>query len=79
MASNIIEVPDVETVGVEIRAYNGRECLFTTDGKLIANQIEGMGFPWIIKHNPKDPSTYERTFRVTLKIDDKLVRQGLPV
>lgn len=74
----VIEIEGVEVVALEIRKYNGDDCLFTSDGKLIANQIADSSFPWIYKDD-KDKRKTEQAHRFTVKVDDDLVRRGRPV
>lgn len=78
---NIVDHPDIETVGLQIRTLNGVKCLFTTDGKLLANQCnEGLctGHFWYAK-DPNRLNVQSETFRATFLIDHDAVCLGGPV
>ena len=67
--------PDI--VKLEIRSYNGKDCLFTSDGKLLANQSHYKS-GYICNQQQDDGGIY-RVFRATFEIDNDTVKLGNPV
>jgi hypothetical protein len=70
----IAHCPRIETVGLEIRSFDGSEVLFTTDGKLLAGQADGKGFVWYYH----DGEARIKTFRATFVVDNRTVSHGKP-
>ena len=68
-----ISEPGLEMIGLEVRSLNGHDALFTKDGALLSNQIEGSGYIYY------DASTGQRhkTFRVTFLFDRDNVVTGV--
>lgn len=62
--SDVIDIPGVETVGLVVREYQGYDCLFTTDGKLVASQVKGDTFHWQIRHT-RNAADNEKAVRAT--------------
>lgn len=58
----------LETVGLEVRSLNGKDALFTTDGKLLANQGESGHIFYL-----NDSAGRHKTFRASFLIDNKKV------
>jgi hypothetical protein len=65
-----VRIPGVEEVGLVIRNYNGVHTLFTTDGKLLANQGCGGHF-FYVGDNPRFT-----TFRTAFLVDGVKVDSG---
>lgn len=62
----------IETVGLEIRSLNGFDALFTTDGKLLANQLEKGHIYYLAEDGSRN-----KTFRASFLIDNcKVTQQG---
>ena len=61
--------PGLETVGLEIRSLNGKDALFTTDGKLLANQGE-TGHIYYVRD---DRGRRYKTFRASFLVDNESV------
>lgn len=61
----------IEEIGLEVRSLNGRDVLFTTDGRLLANQGEN-GHIYYLNENGR-----HKTFRASFLIDNaKVTLQG---
>lgn len=65
--------PKLEEVTLEIRNVNGVDLLFTSDGKLLANQ-GSEGHVFYIHENIR-----YKTFRTSFLIDNKKVKQQGPM
>jgi hypothetical protein len=61
--------PKFEEATIEIRNVNGVDLLFTSDGKLIANQGDG-GHIYYVAGNPR-----YKTFRTSFLVDNRKVKQ----
>lgn len=59
--------PGLEVVGLEVRSLNGKDALFTTDGKLLANQGENGHIYYLIENGR------HKTFRASFLIDNNQV------
>ncbi len=66
-----------EIVKLEIRSYGGKDCLFTSDGKLLANQSHYKS-GYICNQQQDDGGIY-RVFRATFEIDNDDVKLGNPL
>ena len=65
--------PKLEQVSLEIRNVNGVDLLFTSDGKLLANQGNA-GHIYYVDGNPR-----YKTFRTSFLIDNKNIKQQGPM
>lgn len=60
----IIEVPGVETVDLIVRNINGEGVLFTSDGKMIGQQIAHVGHYFYVGEKEDRTCTYRASFVV---------------
>lgn len=68
----VLSHPGLETVGLEVRSLNGKDALFTSDGKLLANQSENGHI-----YYTTDETGRHKTFRATFVVDnDQITLQG---
>ena len=65
-----VKVKDIEEVNLVIRNVDGNDLIFTSDGKLLANQGYGGHF-YYIGENPRF-----KTFRTSFLVDHKAVDTG---
>jgi hypothetical protein len=70
---SVIKAEGIEEVCLEIRSLNGIDTLFTSDGKMLANQC-AEGHYFYIGENPR-----YKTFRTSFLVDGKKVDTGKAV
>lgn len=68
-----VKVKGVEEVSLVIRNVNGQDLIFTSDGKLLANQGIG-GHIYYIGDNPR-----YKTFRTSFLVDHNKVDMGTAI
>lgn len=71
----VMTIPGVQEVGLEIRHVGKREYLFTTDGKLVSGQIKTAGHNYYIGQPPNNT----KTFRTTFLVDGRGVSTNSPI
>lgn len=58
---------NIPMVGLEIRSINGQDALFTTDGRMLANQCENGHFYYVRDESGKRI----KTFRIAFVVDQR--------
>jgi hypothetical protein len=66
-----VKVEGAETVDVIIRNINGEGVIFTTDGKVVGQQVADAGYYYYQGYGPNRKKYYRATFLVDVMPSDK--------
>lgn len=70
-SSKIVSLQGIDEVSIVMREVDGKDLLFTSDGKLISGQMEDAGHVYYQNVDGFEPNRKRKCFRQTFVFGDK--------